>query len=309
MTIIEVIFPVIIIASVGYLSARSGLLAAPEIEGISRFVFNIALPVLLFHSLANLALPEQINWQFVISYYAVVLIIFGLGVLASKQWFLHSPQQQGLFGLGASYSNLILVGLPIISSGLGEQALLPLFMIVSVHSAILFFIVTLLVERANGTGGTFKQIAGQTLRSLTRNPIIIGLALGLIVNLTNISLPEALDRTLSILSDAALPCALFVLGASLSAYKLAGHFTEAWAMVGLKMVLQPLMVWVLAFLVFHIDPLWGAVAVMAAGMPIGVNAYLFAQKYQVSVAPLSSAILLSTLLAVISQSVLLALFI
>ena len=56
--------------------------------------------------------------------------------------------EQGIFGLGASYSNMILIGLPIISTGLGDEALLPLFMLVSIHSALLFFVVTLLVERA-----------------------------------------------------------------------------------------------------------------------------------------------------------------
>lgn len=79
-------------------------------------------------------------------------------------------------------------------------------------------------------------------------------------------------------------------------------------MIGLKLVLQPVLVWVLAFVVFHLDPLWGAVAVMSAGMPVGINAYLFAHKYQIGIATISTAILLSTLLAVISQSVLLAVF-
>jgi hypothetical protein len=106
-----------------------------------------------------------------------------------------------------------------------------------------------------------------------------------------------------------LPCALFALGSSLYSYKIAGHLAEAWTMIGLKMALQPLLVWVLAFLVFHLDPLWGAVAVMTAGMPVGVNAYIFAEKYQVGMATLSTAVLLSTVLTVVSQSLLLALFI
>ena len=68
------------------------------------------------------------------------------------------------------------------------------------------------------------------------------------------------------------------------------------------MVLQPLLVWILVFRVFEVDPLWGTVAVMAAGMPVGINAYMFAQKYQTGIAVLSTAVLLSTLLAIFSQS-------
>jgi len=72
--------------------------------------------------------------------------------------------------------------------------------------------------------------------------------------------------------------------------------------------LMPALVWILAFVVFHIDPLWGAVAVMAAGMPVGVNAYMVAQKYQMGIATISTALLVSTLLAALSQSILLAIF-
>lgn len=308
MTILTIVFPIFAIALFGYLMARLGVLSGRDIEGISRFVFNIAIPVLLFNSLAHVELPAAINWQFMLSYYSVVLIIYGLGLWASQRWFAHSPQEQGIFGLGASYSNMILVGLPIISTGLGDEALLPLFMLVSVHSGILFFIVTLLAERSNGQGLSAAQIASQTLKTLARNPIILGLLSGLLVNLFAITLPAMMNDALDMFSDATLPCALFVLGASLNTYKIAGHFKEAWVMIGLKMVLQPLLVGLLVFGVFHLDPLWSAVAVMAAGMPIGVNAYIFAHKYQAGIATLSTAILLSTLLAVVSESLLLALF-
>lgn len=168
---------------------------------------------------------------------------------------------------------------------------------------------TLLVERGNGQGHSARQIATQTGKNLARNPIILSLLLGLLFNLLAIPLPPMVNDTLDIFSAATLPCALFVLGASLKAYKIAGHFKEAWVMIGLKMVLQPLLVALLVFGVFRLEPLWAAVAVMAAGMPIGVNATIFAHKYQVGIAPLSTAILLSTLLAVVSESVLLALFI
>jgi len=220
-----------------------------------------------------------------------------------------APREQGIFGLGSAYSNTILVGLPIISAGLGEAAVLPLFMLISIHSAVLFSVFLVFMERGNGAGHSARQIAAQTLNNLIRNPLIIGLAVGLAFNLLNIPLPQLVDDTLTTLGKTTLPCALFVLGASLNAYKIAGHFAEAWTMVGLKLALQPLLVWLLAFGVFRIDPLWGAVAVMTAGMPVGINSYILAQQYKVGLATLSTAILLSTLLAGLSQSLLLALFV
>ena len=309
MEIIRILFPVFAIVLLGFVIVRKNVLTARDINGVSRLVFNILIPVLLFNSLSKVELPAHFNWQFFLAYYVVVLFIYGLAMWSSKRFFAYSRPEQGVFGMGSAYSNLVLVGLPIINAGFGDEALLPLFMLVSIHSAVQFFIVTLVVEGDSGENRSVPQIAADTIGRLTRNPIIIGLALGLLVNLLRLPIPEILDETLSLIGRATLPCALLVLGGSLNAYKVAGHFAEAWTMIGLKMIVMPLLVWVLAFVVFQVDPLWGAVAVMAAGMPVGVNAYMTAQKYQVGIATISTAFLISTLLAALSQSLLLALFI
>lgn len=309
MVIIEVIFPVFAIALLGYIVTYKGVFGIRDIEGISRYVFTIAIPVMLFNSMAKIDLPDTPNWAFLFSYYGIAIIMFGLGMWLSKRWFHYSPQEQSIFGMGTSYSNALLIGLPLISSGLGDEALLPVFMLIALHSAIMFFLVTLFAERNGDSSRSPLAIGGQTLGSLAKNPIIIGLALGLLANLLTIPIPKVIASTIDIISRSALPSALFVLGASLSAYKLAGYFRQAWAIVTLKMVLQPLLVWFLAFILFQIDPLWGAVAVMMAAMPVGINVYMFAQKYQVCLAPVSSAIVISTTLAIFTQSLLLAIFI
>jgi len=303
MTILSVIAPVCILVLIGFLVAATGLLKLQDVEGLSRFVFNIALPVLLFNSLANVTLPPQLNWQFLFAYYLVVIVIYGLGMWLSKRWFAMTKQNQTVFGMGSSYSNLMLVGLPIISAGLGEEALLPLFLIVSVHSGILFFITTVLLERKGKNGRSPWQIAQTTAKRVLRNPIIIGLSLGFFVNVLAIQIPPAITESLEIIGQAALACSLIVLGASLTTFKLAGHLSEAGLIVGLKLIIQPLLVWILVFYIFDVEPLWGAVAVMAAGMPVGISAYIYADNYHVGIAALSTAVLLSTVLAAVSQSV------
>lgn len=302
MSIVAVITPICILVLAGYLITYFGVLKAGDVAGLSRFVFNIALPVLLFNSLANVTLPPRLDWQFLLAYYLVVLVIYGLGMWLSKRWFTTPVKEQAVFGMGASYSNLMLVGLPIISAGLGDEALLPLFLLVSVHSAILFFITSVLLESGVGNGRSFTQIGLQTTKRVIRTPIIIGLAVGFVFNVLAIPIPAPIAAAFDIISDATLACSLIVLGASLTTYKIAGHITEAGLIVALKLALQPILVWVLVFYVFDIDPLWGTVAVMAAGMPVGISAYIYADNYQLGIAALSTAVLLSTILAIFSQS-------
>jgi hypothetical protein len=69
------------------------------------------------------------------------------------------------------------------------------------------------------------------------------------------------------------------MGASLRAYRIAGALQPALVMVALKLVVCPLAVWALATLVFEMPPLWAKVAIVLAAMPVGVNVYLFAARY------------------------------
>ncbi|MCL4264177.1 MAG: AEC family transporter [Anaerolineae bacterium] len=308
MQIFEIIFPVFAISLVGYVLARRHFFQETHIIGLSRFVFHIAIPVLLFESLATIELPTQVNWQFLLCYYLVVVAIYGVSMWIGRVRFTYSAREQGVFGMGAAYSNLVLVGLPIVTAAFGDAALLPMFMIISIHSGVLFFIGTVMAERESSQGLAVTAVARQTINQLARNPIISSLLLGLLFNALALPMPGLLATTLDVLGQAALPCALIVLGASLSYFKPAGHLTAAWTMVGLKIIVQPVLVWLLAFHVFHLESLWGTIAVLAAGMPVGINAYMFAQKYEVCIAPLATAVLLSTFLSVGSLSFWLALF-
>jgi malonate transporter len=305
-TVLRVFLPIFALIATGYLAAAIRLVDARDVQGVARFVVMVALPVLLFNSLSTVRLPDSINWAFLLSYYGAALLIYALGVWISGRGFRHSRQEQGLFGLGTSYGNLMLVGYPIISTGLGDDALVPLMLIVSLHSAILLTVMTLLVER--GEGQSVLPVLKQTLKSIVRNPILIGLALGILFNLLSIPIPDLVQQPIELLSRVTVPCSLVVVGASLKTSKVAGHFAEVSTIVGMKTILLPALVWVLVFPVFHLDPLWGTVAVMVAGMPLGVNVSMFAQKYGYCVSTLSAATVLSTVVAMVSQPLLLAMY-
>jgi malonate transporter and related proteins len=110
---------------------------------------------------------------------------------------------------------------------------------------------------------------------------------------------------LSMLADASIPTALFALGCSLSAYSLRGSGSGMFALIGLKMIFMPIIVFILSHYVFKLAPLWSQIAVLFAAMPSGANAFLFAQKNEEAVPAISGAIALGTGLAAITVSVLL----
>ncbi|MBX3047580.1 MAG: AEC family transporter [Anaerolineales bacterium] len=302
--ILAIIVPVFAVVAVGYLAARWGWLSAADNSGISKFVFVLALPLLLFDSLANLESPGVFRWQFLLSFFAGSFIVYALGYLLSKWLFGAAPKEQAVFGLGGAYSNMVLIGLPVVSAAFGEAGLLPMLILISLHSVLLFSVFLLLMER--GDPGDWLRQLRFSARQLMTNPLILGLLAGVLARALGLGLPGPLAEAVHIIGQAALPCSLIVLGASLREYKIGGELGKAWVIVALKLLAQPLIVWALAFHVFELEPLWAAVAVIAAALPVGVNAYIMAEQYQVGRATISTAILVSTLLSVVTQSLLLS---
>lgn len=186
------------------------------------------------------------------------------------------------------------MGIPLVVTSFGDIALVPLFMIVSTHAAVMFFTTTMVMEAGRGDLAQLRLLPWQTIRVLGSNAIVLGLLLGLCFNLLDLTIPDAIDAIAKSLGGAALPCAVFSMGASLSQYRIRGSMPEAATLIGLKNILQPLLVWVLATQVLNIDSLWVAVAVLLAACPIGINTYLFAQRYDALVAPTAAAVVLST---------------
>ncbi len=307
--VLDIILPVFGVVFIGFIAARLNWIGRDAIEGLSAFVFSFAIPALLFRSIAMTELPVDIPWRYLISYYGGVFCVFAVGIAAARLWFRQPLEGQGIFALGAGFSNTVLLGIPLILTAFGEQATVPLFLIISFHSFLLMPTVTTIIEFGRGQGESVGRLWLSTLKSLFTNPIILGLLTGLIFNLLKLGVPAALDSVAQMLGAAATPGALFAMGASLSQYRIAGKITEALVLSVIKLLLHPLIVWLLAAIIFRLEPLWIAVAVVMAAMPSGINMYLFAQRYKIAVEAATTTVLLCTALSVVTLSTLLFLFI
>jgi len=303
--LIDIIVPVFGLLALGYLCARVRMLDEPGIRGISTFVFNLAIPVMLFRRVATSTLPPEVPWNFLLTYYLGAAFLFLAAMALARFAFHREGQGLAIFGMGASYSNVVLLGIPLVMTTFGDSASLPLLMIVSTHAALMFFLTTAIAELLGGAEGELRHLPWQTARVLLRNPIVVGLLAGLACNLADVELSAALDSLAGSLGAAALPCAVFSVGASLSLYPVRGELAEAFTLVAIKTVVHPLLVWFLATRVFALASDWAAVAVLLAGAPVGVNTYLFAQRYRVLVTPSAAAITISTGCSVVTLSVLL----
>jgi predicted permease len=302
-TLLNTIAPVFGILLLGFLAVKLRWLEESGVKGLVFFVFNIALPLLLFRSLATTRLPDDIQWSFIFSFYGGSFTCFGIGVALGRWTFGRTLDHQAIFGMSAGFSNTVLLGIPIILTAYGPEATLPIFLLIAFHGPTLMPLTTALIQISRGSevsaGGQARLVALELLR----NPIIMGLLAGLVANLSGFVLPVGLDRSVELMGSSAVPCALFAMGASLAAYPLFGDVAPAVLLAAVKLLLHPILVWILAVPVFGLEGIWVPVAVTMAAMPSGVNAYLFGARYNAAPGVAARTILLSTLFSLATISV------
>lgn len=304
--LLDIIVPVFGIVALGWGSARVGWFPDWATRGLSHFVFNFAIPAMLFRTLASQELPDPIEWGHLLSYYGGAYASWLLGLLGGLYIFHRDFATAAVGGMGGAFSNTVLLGIPLVLTTYGDAATLPLFLVIAFHSTLLVTTATILCEAGRGKGRGMRELPVNVARGLVTNPIVMGLLAGIIWNLAGWPLPKALDQLTETLGRAALPCAVFSMGASLAAYRIAGALVEAGFGVLLKLFVHPALVFVLATYVFRLDPLWRDVAVILAALPVGVNVYLFGQRYEAGAGTAATAMLLSTPLSVLSLAALLA---
>jgi malonate transporter and related proteins len=304
--ILTTVLPVFGLILLGYGFARAKIIDANAGRGITLFVFNVAIPALLFRTVASMGQQQGAPWSLWTAFFGGLALTWIATAIVSR--FVGSLNESGgaAASMAAGFGNLALLGTPLALAHFGEQTAVPLGMILSIHAPVLWFAATLHRELARHTGSfSVTKTAHEMFLMLAKNAIIIGLAAGTIWRLTGLGIHPVPDKMLAMLAEAGVPTALFALGVSLSAYSLKGSWGGMFILIGLKMFLLPVLVFLLARYAVTLPPLWIKVAVLFAAMPTGANAFLFSQKYNEAVPAVSGAITLGTGLAAINASVLL----
>lgn len=288
MSVLNALIPVFGVILLGWFMGARRMIPAQGSATLSIITFKLFMPVLLFSGLAKADLAEAMSPLLLLLYYIPAILVFvGVNLLMHRR--LGRPSSMGL---AASYSNNVLVGIPLITVMLGVDSLVYLFAILVFHSLVLFTLQSI-YNAFWGQSGQGMDWRG--LLSSLANPLILGLAMGALVNFFSLPIPGPLWRIVELLAGAALPMALLMLGISLSGYRL--HLSGSMLALTLgKLLLFPALVLGAGFLVPGLNPVAHAVLVLMAACPTGVNVLAFSMG-DGDIRIISSVIFLSTLLA------------
>lgn len=284
----QAIVPIFLLVALGYLLCWRQWLPGEAVAGLSTMTFKLFMPTLLFTGIARAELGEGLAAELLLAYFAPVLAVFVLvNFWAHRRRGTASP-----LGLAASYSNNVLIGIPLVTTLLGAGQLVYLFAVLVFHSLLLFSLQSLYA--AFGTG---QRVEPRSLLRNLFNPIINGLLLGALVNGLALPLPAAFWKTADWLAGAALPCALMVLGMGLSRYRFHPSAAVS-ALAAAKLLVLPALVWWTSGLL-GLNEAARAVLMLMAACPTGVNVLAFASTPEDS-RLLGSQVFLSTVLALLT---------
>ncbi|UWR77156.1 AEC family transporter [Phaeobacter inhibens] len=292
-SLIDVILPVFLVIGAGYVATRRGYFQASHVDGLMKFTQSFAIPCLLFRAIATLDLSASFDPRLLISFYTGAAICFSLGMIGARLIFKRDWEDCVAIGFCCLFSNSVLLGLPITERAYGADNLTGNYAIIAFHSPFCYGLGITVMEivRNKGAGG-FATVRS-VFSAMFKNVLILGIALGFLVNLSGLWIPQAVDEALSLVIRAALPTALFALGGVLVQYRPEGDLRAIGFVCAISLMVHPALVWSMGS-ALKVQPDLFRSAVLNAAMAPGFNAYIFANMYGRAKRVAASSVLIAT---------------
>lgn len=238
LTVLGITFPIFAMVAIGYALVARGMFRPEEMKTFGTYVMNLALPALVFHTVASRPVSEVFNIGYMSVYLAGALITIGLGLV----WFTatQSPSRRGVAIMGTACPNSGFIGYPLMLVLFPDQAGLILALNMLVENVVIIPTALLIMElgEPKGQGRVLPQLA-RVFLGVVKRPLVIGMALGLLVSLCGLVLPEPLERLVTLVSASAAALALVVIGGSLVGLPMKGNRGLAGQIVAGKLLVMP----------------------------------------------------------------------
>ena len=206
-----IVLPIFALIGVGYLAGWSKHLGDRAADGLSEFVFGIAIPVLIFKTLSQAHMPEDGQpWGYWLAYFAGAFTVFGLGFLAARRLFRRSHLEAVMQGFACGQANIAFVGVPIILHAFGEAGAVPLFLLVAINLPVMTTLATIFAEGAES--GVSRATLIRLGKALARNPILFGIYAGGLAQIVGVQASGMTLQVIDMIAASSVPCALISMG-------------------------------------------------------------------------------------------------
>jgi predicted permease len=304
---LEILLPVFGLIFAGFACRRRNVLGPNSASELNRFVVWLALPALLFDIMAHATWQQLYQPAFVATFSIACVSVFVL-ILAIRLLSGRHLADASVDAIAASYPNTGYIGFPLGLIAFGPASQTPTTIATILVACVLFALAVVLIEVGLQSERTPHKLALKVLGSLARNPLIVSPIVGVLFASLHVALPASVETFLKLLGGAASPCALVSLGLFLAEKRSseAGTRGISWLLTGVKLLVQPALTWWFAARVFGLSPTLVEMAVVLAALPTGTGPFMLAEFYGREAAVTARAILMSTIVSLVTVSAYLA---
>ncbi len=304
--------PIFLVMIVGWIIKKCQIIDDNFVRKANKYVFHVALPVLLYKDLSKADFVSQFDITFVLFCVLVTTIMF-LGVWGLTELFMKEDTMKGAFVQASCRSSAAILGIAFIQNMYSDAGMAPLMILAAVPLFNIFSVVILTFKAheevfnhsidntsyINKKSNNNKKAMLQSCMNIVKNPIIIGIFIGFIASLAHIKLPVVFDKAVESIAQTATPMALICIGAGFEGRKaikkirptLIAAFIK---IIGLAVLFLPVAVW----MGFRNQELVAILIMLAS--PTTVTAYIMAKNMYNDEVLTSSVVVVTTFLSSIT---------
>jgi hypothetical protein len=295
----DLVLPVFAVIVTGWLTGALGYISRSLADGLVHFAYNIAMPALLFVTIAQEPARNLAEWRFLVAFGGGSILCFALVYLAARIGWARELGSSAMLGMTAAMTNTGFVALPILRVIYGEPAVLPAA-VATLFVAVVMFPVTVILLEIDGHGPRAPSASPAALaKQIVLNPMVLSTLVGLAWAIIGLPLSTPVIAYMNILAGALTPCALFAIGLALSLEGVRKSLAASTALAAVKLVAMPLLVYVLCA-ALGLNPLYTNAAVICAAVPTAKTVYILAGEYKVEEPLVAATVSMTTLLSVVT---------
>ena len=298
--VFALVAPLFAMIILGYIAGRVVKLPIEGLVWLNFFIIYIALPALFFQLLSKVDFDNFISVNFLIittwSTFFIFIVSFAIAALHNKGDIAASTIQ----GFAGAYGNIGYMGPPLALAAFGLPAVTPAVMIFCFDNTLHFILAPTLMALRKGEHQSALKLIGKIIWSIFTHPFIIATIAGLCASLIHFTPPAPIEKSLALLAGAAAPCALFTMGVTAALRPLKTVPIELTWLVPIKLIAHPALVYGLLTWLGPFETVYVQTAVLMAALPAATNVFVIAQQYDTWQERASSAVVVSTLAAMVT---------
>ena len=295
---LNVTVPIFLVILLGYFIRRIGVVSDSFIDVANKYVFQIALPVMLFKDIAMTDTLSHVKVSFVMFCTLTTVVMFMLVWFASIL-FIKDKSLVGAFAQASSRGSAAILGVAFVENICGNAGMAPLMIVAAVPFFNILSVIILIfsAELAEGEGGVDKHAAvKKSLKGIATNPIILSILAGILFSLTGLDMPAIPARTINYVAQTATPLALIAIGGGFKAKEAMTRLKPAVVASIVKLVVLPGVFLPVAALFGFDKSEMAAILVMLAA-PTTISCYIMAKNMKNDSVLTSNVILITTIVS------------